>query len=142
MVAGTVDSTTDLMRSLRGERWFAPSFTIAGDEAPACEWLEAHNEAWNGHRGKPVDGKVGRRCRRRVLDALEPRPQPTGERGPAPCEARVRGLSEIVVGWMHWSTEAKRMRHAPGNADRVVFHENHAHTRSRTVGVRVAKRVG
>ena len=52
----------------------------------------------------------------------------------------MRGLSEIVVGWMHWSTEAKRMRHAPGN--RVVLHENHAHTRSRTVGMRVAKRDG
>ena len=53
----------------------------------------------------------------------------------------MRGLSELVVGWMHWSTEAERMRHAPGNADRVVLHENHAWTRSRHVGVRVAKKI-
>ena len=37
LVAGTVVSTTDPMRSLRGERWFAVSFTIAGGEAPAFE---------------------------------------------------------------------------------------------------------
>jgi hypothetical protein len=107
----------------------------------AFELREAHNEACDDHRGKPLDGELVL-CSRRRVDALEPRPQPAAECGLSNCEARVRGLSEIVVGWMHWSTEAKRMRHAPGNADRVVLHENHAHTRSRHVGVRVSKGVG
>jgi hypothetical protein len=37
LVVGTVVSTTELLRRMRGERWCAVSFTIAGGEAPACE---------------------------------------------------------------------------------------------------------
>jgi hypothetical protein len=50
-------------------------------------------------------------------------------------------LSEKVVGWMHWSTEAKRMCSRPTGDQRVILHENHSHARSRHVGVRVAKKV-
>ena len=53
-MVGTVDSTTELLRRMRGERWCAASFTIAGGEAPAFEWLGMRNEAWNGHRGNPM----------------------------------------------------------------------------------------
>jgi hypothetical protein len=69
-LAGTVGSTTELLRRMRGERWCAASFTIAGGEAPAFEWLEVRNEACDDHRGKPMDGELVL-CSRRRVDARE-----------------------------------------------------------------------
>ena len=110
----------------------------------ACELQGESNDVSLGFWG------LGRPVLRRVVggvfgpsrDAPRCSQSPEEKCRPAYGEGRVRGLSEIVVGWMHWSTEAGRARHARGNADRVVLHENHARARSEHVGVRVAKGVG
>ena len=51
----------------------------------------------------------------------------------------MRGLSEIVVGWMHWSTEAKWTRGWEGFGG--IRTEDDAHARSEHIGVRVSKGV-